>query len=194
MTRTFRAPRAYDPSYSLLGRAVRACAEDRLRSEALFIVLLTGLALLLLLSHYLGWTIVKPIVTENRSWQLLFWGGQVASVLALAGVGLVGFRPSVRVSCTSKAVTFQQGQQTCRLPLGSIQKIETISSETYYRHYRRYRAARLFVSALPDKLLLFHHADGPVIVGLEDSDRSALRDVLQTHRAADSQPVAKGHS
>ena len=192
MTRTFEAPRSYHPSHSLLGRAVRAWAGDRLRGEALFIVVFTGLTLALLMSHYLGWALLKPVLTANPSWQALFWGGQVASVLALIGIGLVGFRPAVRVQCRPNAVLLTQGNQSCTLPHASIGKIERVSARRYHRHYRRYAATQVFVSTLPDEVILFRTEDGPVIVGLSDPEaQTSLIDHLESARSSSPQPVAE---
>lgn len=170
VTRTFRAPRSYDPSYSLLGRAVRAQIEDRLRSEAVFLVLLTGLALALLMTHYLGWALLQPVLAEHPDWQVLFWAGQVVSFVALGGAGLIGFRPAVHVTATEDGISLRQGRQSCTVAPGAVHEAEVISAETYHRHYRRYAATRPFVSAVPDAVLLLRTERGPVVVGLPKSD------------------------
>jgi hypothetical protein len=177
---TFESSRSYHPSYSVLGRAVRTWVSDRLRGEALFIVVLTGLSLALLMAHYLGWALLKPTLLANPSWQTMFWGGQVVSVLVLLGIGLVGFRPPVRVTCASDAVVVSQGDRSCTLSPASIKDIATISARRYHRHYRRYAATQVFVSALPDEVILLRTEDGPVVLALSDPDaQAALRDRLE---------------
>lgn len=192
MTRTFKSPRSYHPSHSLLGRAVRARVDDRLRGEALFVVAFTSLTLVLLMSHYLGWALLKPVLTANPSLQALFWGGQVASVLALIGIGLVGARPAVRVRCRPEAVVLTQGNQSCTLPYASIDEIDCISARRYHRHYRRYAATQIFVSALPDEVILLRTGDGPVIVALSDPEaQTALVDHLESACSSSLAPMAR---
>ncbi|PSQ85675.1 MAG: hypothetical protein BRD42_08175 [Bacteroidetes bacterium QS_3_64_15] len=192
MPHTFESPRSYHPSDSVLGRAVRAWVGDRLRGEALFIVVLTGLSLALLMIHYLGWAFLKPTLLANPSWQVLFWGGQVGSVLALIGVGLVGFRPAVRVECQSDAVTLTQGDRSCTISNTSVEDVALIPARQYHRHYRRYAATRVFASRLPDEVIRLHTPEGPVIVALSDPDaQAALLDRLEALHAPSPEPVAK---
>ena len=181
MTPTFQSPSSFDPSYSLLGRAFRYGTGDRLRGEALYIVALTGLAVVLLMTHYLGWALLQPILTQNPSWQMLFWAGQLASGVVWGIVGLVGIRPSVTVSCNTSTVRFHQGGRTYTVPYDGLDRVASISATTYHRHYRRYAATKVFVSQVPDELLLLRTPHGPVVVGLPDADdREALRHHLET--------------
>ncbi len=192
MTRTFEAPRSYHPSHSLLGRAVRAWVDDPLRSEALFIVIFTGLTLAVLMSHYLGWALLKPLLTARSSWQILFWGGQVLSVFALIGIGLVGLRPAVRVRCGPNAVMLTQGNQSCTLHNATIREIDCISARRYHRHYRRYAATQVFASTLPDEVILLRTSDGPVIVALPDPEaQAALFDHLKANFSSSPEPMVE---
>ena len=195
MTRTFRSARCYDPSYSLLGRALRRWTGDRLRGEALFLVALTGLALILLMAHYLGWALLQSYLAEQPTRQLLFWTGQLASGVVWAGVGLVGFRPNVTASCTSTALRLEQNGRTRTVPYDSIEEARVISAMRYHRHYRRYAATSVFVGRLADDVLLLRTERGPVIVGLVpaeaheelqtqiESSRTTLR---ETHRPSEA--------
>ncbi len=181
MTPPFQSPRAFDPSYSLLGRAFRYWTGDRLRGEAFFVVALTGLALLLLLAHYLGWALMRPILAEHPSWQMLFRAGQLGSAVVWAVVGLLGFRPAVTVTCTPTTLDLEQGMRSCTVRYDTIERVDTVSATTYHRHYRRYAATRVFVSHLPDEVLLLHTARGPIVVGLLDADAQAA---LRSHLSA----------
>ncbi|MFB6285673.1 MAG: hypothetical protein ABEK03_03735 [Candidatus Bipolaricaulia bacterium] len=184
VSHTFRSSRSYHPSYSLLGRAVRTWVGDRLRGEALFIVVLTGLALALLMGHYLGWALLKSLFANRPSWQLWFWGGQVISVLLLAGFGLVGFRPAVRVTCTSDAVELRQGSRSQTIPYPSVDTVDTISTVRFHRHYRRYAATQVFVSGLSGDVICLDTEEGPVIVSFSDSStQAALLDRLQAEQS-----------
>lgn len=173
MTRTFDAPSSYHPSNSLLGRAVRAWVGDRLRGEALFIIALTTLTVVVLMTHYLGWALLKPLLTSHPSWQLVFWGGQVGSILVLAGVGLLGIRPGVQITCTPQQVILQQGDRSCTLPVEALDEVTLMSAERYHRHYRHYAATRRFASALPEELILLRAGKGPIVVGLSDAEEQA---------------------
>ena len=195
MTHTFQSPRSYHPSYSLLGRAFRTWTKDRLRAEAFFIVALTGLALLLLMGHYLGWALLKPTLTSNPSWQLLFWAGQLASVAAWIAIGLLGMRPGVTVACTPDALEVTQGSRSCTVHYDNIEDVDTISAKTYHRHYRRYAATQVFVSQLPDEVLLLQTPEGPLVLALPNSDdQNDLRTHIETARTTAPEPVAQPHS
>ncbi len=191
VTRTFESPSSYQPRYSLLGRAIRAWVGDRLQSEAFFIVALTALTLALLMSHYLGWALLKPYLAAHPAWQMIFWGAQVGSGLLLAGIGLVGVCPSVQVTCSSDTITVRQGDRSCTLSAASVDDAALISAPRYHRHYRRYAATHVFVSRLPDEVICVRTDDGPVIVALADpADQSALLDRLDELRAPSPEAVA----
>jgi hypothetical protein len=195
VTPPFHSPRAFDPSYSLLGRAFRYWTGDRLRGEAFFIVVLTGLALLLLMTHYLGWALLSPLFVDHPSWQMLFWMGQLGSAVGGAVVGLLGFRPAVTVTCTPTTLDLEQGHRSCTVRYDAIERIDTVSATTYYRHYRRYAATRVFVSHLPDEVLLLHTARGPIVVALLDPDaQAALRSHLTTVGVKPFSAVPEPHS
>jgi len=190
--RLFQSPRSYDPSYSLLGRLFRSWTGDRLRGEALFIVTLTGLALLLLMAHYLGWALLNPVLTANPSWQVLFWAGQLASVAVLAAVGLLGFRPGVTVTCTADGLQLEQGTRSLKVPYDAVENIEEISPPQYHRHYRRYAATHVFVGAIGDAVLLLRTTNGPVAIALTDADeQAALRAHLETVETEAREPVPR---
>lgn len=191
VTRTFESSSSYQARYSLLGRAIRAWRGDRLQSETFFIVALTALTLALLMSHYLGWALLKPYLTTHPGWQMAFWGVQVGSGLLLAGIGLVGVCPSVQVTCSSDTVTFRQGDRGCTLSSAAIDDVALISATRYHRHYRRYAATQIFVSHLPDEVIRLRTDEGPVIVALADpADQSALLNHLEEIRAPSPEPVA----
>ena len=195
MTRTFESPRSYDPTYSLLGRLLRYWTGDRLRGEALFIVALTGLALVLLMTHYLGWALLKPLLVENPSWQMLFWAGQLASVVVLGALGLVGMRPGVTVNCSPEGLDLEQGTRTRTVPYDDVERVETVSATRYHRHYRHYAATGVFVGEVSDEMLLLHTARGPVVISLADPEaQAALRTHVETARADTPDPVPQPQS
>jgi hypothetical protein len=185
--RTFQAPRSYDPSFSLLGRALRAWTGDRLRGEALYIVVLTGMALALLMSHYLGWALLRSALTSQPSWQIAFWAGQLGTVVLWAAVGLVGVRPGVAVTCTEDTLTLTQAGRTRTVSPSALDEVRVIAASRFHRHYRRYAATDAFVSAVPDEVVLLRTDDGPVVVALPSPDDQAA---LLQHLDAMRTPTA----
>lgn len=181
MTPPFHSPRSFDPSYSLLGRAFWAWTGDRLQGKALHLVALTGLALALIMSHYLSWALLRPFFAAQPSWQTMLWIVQALSGLTLGVVGLIGFRPGVTVSYTATALRLKQGGRLHVVTYDDIDQVDTVSATTFYRHYRRYATTTLFVSRLPETVLLLRTPEGPVVVALPDADeRAALRHHLTT--------------
>jgi hypothetical protein len=195
VTRTFQSSWSYDPSYSLLGRVFRYWTGDRLRGEAFFIVALTGLTLVLLMAHYLGWALLKPMLVDNPSWQMLFWVGQLASVAVLAAVGLLGVRPGVTVTCTATAVEVEQGSRSRTVPYDHLDAIDTVSATRYHRHYHRYAATQVFAGTIEDEVLLLRTPGGPVAIALADPDeQAALHAHLDTVETEAPEPVPQPQS
>lgn len=195
MTPTFQSPPSLHASYSLLGRAFRAWTGDRLQGEALYIVAVTGGVLVLLMSHYLGWALLKPVLGTNPSWQFLFWGGQLASVALWGAIGLVGFRPGVTVNCSSSTVDIEQGGQSCTLSYDDITAVKMIPATTYHRHYRHYAATQVFASRFGDEVLLLRGSSGPVVIGLPElKDLVALQAHIETRDVDLPVPVPDAQS
>lgn len=181
MPRTFYSSRRYHPAYSPLGRLFRSWTGDRLRGEAFYIVTLTVLALILVLSHYLGWALLEPYLRASPSRQLAYWGIQLASVSVWAAVGLVGFRPGVGVTCRRDAVDLEQGTRSLTLPYSFVKTVTVISGTRYHRHYRRYADTQSFVADPSDQVLLLRTKESPVIIGLADAhEQQELNEHLHT--------------
>lgn len=180
MTRTYEAPRTYRPSASLLGRSVRTWTGDRLRGEAIYLVAVTTLTVGLLLAHYLSWALLNPIFSTSPTWEIIFWIGQAVSILALIGVGLVGFRPTVRVTCRPTDVTINQGERSRTLRPSDMEGVSLISAQRYHRHYRRYAETAVYVSTVPDQVICIRTSDGPIVVGLPEPEARAVLDHLKT--------------
>lgn len=190
VTRTFESPPSYHPSHSLLGRSLRRWTGDRLRGEAVFVVVLTGLTLVLLMTHYLGWALLSPLFSTNPVWQTYFWIAQGASVLLLGGAGLIGFRPAVQVRCLPEVLHLTQGDRTRSVPHEAIYDVDIISARQYHRHYRRYTATDIFISHLPDRVLLVRTAQGPIVLALSDPDAQAsLLDLLKARHRGEDEPI-----
>jgi len=179
--RTFHSSRRYDPSESLLGRAFRRWTGDRLRGEAFFLVALTGLALIILMVHYLGWALLEPYLSGSWARQMVFWGGQLLLGALWAATGLLGFRPGVRVTCTSDGLEVEQGSRVRSLAYDAIDEIGLISGVRYHRHYRLYAATAVYASHVGDDVLLLRTDEGPIVIALADVEaQRALKDQLET--------------
>jgi hypothetical protein len=178
----------------LLGRLLRWATGDRLRGEATFILTLTGLGLLVLLAHYLGWALLQPVIERDnaQAWQMGFWFAQVASVLLLAAVGLIGFRPPVTAHVGDGQVSLRQGKRSLSLAANEIKEVSSISARLYHLHYRHYAATHGYVGTLEGDVLLLQTARGPVVVGLPEEDQSALAEALtfEPDAVPEEQPTA----
>jgi len=181
LTLTFHTSRRFDPSHSLLGRAVRRWTGDPLRGEAVFYLVLSALVLALLMAHYLGWALLQPLMEADatESWQVLFWIGQLASVGLVTAIGGIGFRPGVEVAFDPETASLhlQQGASERRLGPSDVREATRISAQRYHMHYRRYAATDAFVAEATDDMLLLRTADGPVVLALPSAD------ALETMRA-----------
>jgi hypothetical protein len=142
------------------------------------------------MSHYLGWALLKPMLVENPSWQLLFWAGQLASVVVLSALGLVGLRPGVTVSCTSTGVELEQGNRTRTVPYEVVEAVDTVSATRYHRHYRHYAATTVFMGASSGEMVLLRTPRGPVVISLADPEaQAALHAHVETAEADAPEPV-----
>lgn len=194
---TFRTARRFRPSYSLLGRAVRRVVPDRLRAEALFLVLLTALALAWLLAQYLVWAWLQPALTTaaGSGPALTFWAVQAGVLAALVLAGGVGFAPAVVVRVEGGRLRVRQGRRAETVSLRTITAAERIAPLRYHRHERRYRATRAFGAdgVQCDLLLLRTTTGGPLVLGLAPDDQEALLqhiEAAQETAAAPARPAA----
>jgi hypothetical protein len=168
---------------------MRRLAGDRLRGEAFFILALTVLALLMLLTHYLSWALIKPLVEQTvtspaggLSWGVLYWLGQLGTVLVVGVVGVLGFRPALTVAIVGddEELRLQQGARAATVPFDAIDAVGFTSARRFHRHYRRYAATRVFRGGLLDEVVLVETTEGPLIIALDDTeDQATLVDQLQ---------------
>lgn len=187
---TFHAPRRFHAGYSWLGRWLRR-RTDRLQGEALHVLVLTGMALALLLAHFLSWTLLHERLAASPTATALYWAGQLTLLGAVLGIGVVGFRPALTVTGTRRAVRLTQGPRTLSIPLDAITAVEPISAQRYHRHERRYAATRVFIGVRGDTVLLLRRTDGgPVVIGLPPDAQAALHQWLTAAVAAPAAPAA----
>lgn len=192
-SRTFHAPRRFHPGYSWLGRWLRR-RTDRRQGEALHILIVTALALVLLLAHYVIWTLLYEPFATSPSMEWIYWSVQLGLLGTLGAVCLVGTRPALTVTCAPQSLVLVQGTRTCSIPYDTITLVHSITAQRFHRHERRYAATDVFIGALHDEVLLLRRtADGPVVIGLSPPVHDALHDRLgsiRAHRPALHEPAA----
>lgn len=157
---------------------------DARRAEALYIVTLAFVLLGLLLAQYTAWAFLKaPILAAPRgSLAVAFWLAQVGSVLLVVLGGAFGFKPALYVRCSPTELFLRQGGRTLHLALEDIWEATCLPSETVHRHHLRYAATRVFASWYGPTILLLKTAQGPVVLGLGESDAHTLLACLEATR------------
>lgn len=181
MTRTFHTSRRFHPGYSPLGRWLRRQTGDRRRAEALHLLIGTAYALAVVMGYFAFSTLWPSAAALTNGYALLWMSGS----LALAGAGLIGFRPALSVTCRDDAeeLRLTQGERTLMLPYDAIASVEQISALRFHRHERRYAATHVFIGRLGDDVLLLRTERSPVVIGLDTAEeQSALADHLETAR------------
>lgn len=159
--------------------------DDERRVEALFIVVLSVLALALLLVQYLAWALLQPVIvaTPDGPTAIAFWIGQVGAFALVVGCCVVGFEPTITVAAEEERLRFYRNDHVLDLSYGAIDEVRTITALRYHRHWRRYAATHAFVNRPDGDLLLLHTDVGPVVLGLAPDDREALLAHLDAHWA-----------
>ena len=160
-----------------------------MRGEAWFLFTTTALVLGLLVAHYLCWAFLQATIVNNPdgTTAILFWVGQVGSILVVGAFCFTGFRPALHVTVAPKGdedgdvLALEQGATALDLPLDAIEQVRLISARQFHLYDRRYAATRIFAGRLPDTVLRLTTPEGPVIIALESTDdNKRLLNVLQT--------------
>ena len=167
-----------------MGRLLRRLTEDRLRAEALHIVVLTGGGLGWLMSFYMAealseWTALSPLTV---------WPSLGAAGLLMALVGFFGVRPRTVITCGPRAVHIERGGERLRLPVALLDHTEVVSSQVYHRRYRHCAALRPFLNSGDGPVLLLHPREGP---GSALELRETHRDALQAHLSKARRPASE---
>lgn len=182
-SRTFHAPRRFHPGYSWLGRWLRR-RTDRRQGEALHILVVTTLALVLLLAHYVSWTLLYEPFATSPSLAWIYWSTQCGLLGLIGAVCLAGTRPPLTVTCAPTSLVLVQGARTRSIPYDTITSVQSITAQRFHRHERRYAATDVFIGALHEEVLLLRRtAGGPVVIGLSPPVHDALHDRLKRIRA-----------
>lgn len=181
-SRTFHAPRRFHPGYSWLGRWLRR-RTDRRQGEALHILIVTTLALVLLLAHYVSWTLLYEQFARSPSLEWVYWSSQLGLLGVIGAICFAGMRPALTVTCSPQSLVLEQGTHTCSIPYDAITSVQSITAQRFHRHERRYAATDVFIGALQDDVMLLCLMDGGLIaIGLPSEDLNALQDRLETAR------------
>jgi len=183
-SRTFHAPRRFHPGYSWLGRWLRR-RTDRRQGEALHILIVTALALVLLLAHYVSWTLLYEQFARSPSLEWIYWSSQLGLLGVIGAACLAGMRPALTVTCSPQSLVLEQGARTYSIPYDAITSVQPITAQRFHRHEHRYAATDVFIGALHDEVLLVRRTgSGPVVLGLSPPVHDALHDQLGQMRAS----------
>lgn len=165
---------------------MRRTAGDARRGEALYYVVLTTLAAVLLLAHVAAWTVLHPSVeaAPGGAAALRLWALQLGTLLLVVGAGLVGVRPRVTVAVDERGVTARQGRRTAFVAHADVRRAEPLSALRFHRHEARYAATRAFVCGRPATLLALDTPAGPLVLGLPPADHGRLTAALEAARTA----------
>lgn len=171
-------PRRFHPPHSLLGRWLQRRLGDARQAEAVYYLVLTGIALGLVLLQYLTWAVFEAPIRGNPSLARAYGLGTFAVLGVVVGTCLVGWKPPIRVRVAGRALLIRQGRRLVRVPLQTIETVACIPALRYHRHERRYAATRSFVNRLEPELLLIRTCGGPVVLSLPAPERARLHALL----------------
>jgi hypothetical protein len=147
---------------------------DARRAEAHHVLALAALFLLPVAIHVVAEFVTLPI----RRWPL-----QGAIVLTILLTAAAGWQPRIRVYVADGRLVVRRRRDVWGISLDEIEAAETITFLRYHRHYRRYAVTRSFVGRPEEHVLLLRTPRGPVILGLNDRDRSTLLHHLENQRS-----------
>ncbi len=182
MSHTYFIKRRFHVGYSFLGRFLRRRIPDTYHAEGVFIVVFALLFIGLVLANYLGWALVEPVITSNPDGPITdaFWISQILTALTFFFLSAYGFKPALKISIDEGFdLAISQGKTSMRLPLAEIKAVTMISALRYHQHYRKYRETRAFYGKIPQTLLLIKTADGPILLGLDETSQQELLQLLQ---------------
>ena len=149
---------------------------DERQAEAAYLIAVSMLLLVLLLTQYLAWALLGSMMQADPggSVALLFWGTQGVGMILFVLLGVIGFKPAVTVTIEPEGLHVRQGERTCTVHYDDMDTAEPLSALLFHRHYARYAATQVFVSQMPTTLLLIKTAHTPVVVGLRPEAHLAL--------------------
>ena len=175
---TFVIAGSFDPTQSLLGRAIGSRIADRQQASSVYILVATTIAAFGAVGSYALWAWLYPTVLADPrgSVALVVWTVQVLAPIGFIGTSLIGFSPPAEIELGS-TTRIRKGDVEFAAPFRDL-RVSEISLALYYSHYRRYARTRSFVGRLTeDKLLLIETpSTGPIALELDANGREAFID------------------
>lgn len=181
-------PRKLNANYSLLGRLIRRSVRDSHFAEGILILTIALLCIGLVVSFYIMWAFIQPIVEADSTGQtaIYYFIAQVGSFLLLVLTAFLGLKPGVEITVDEQCLHINQGKERLLLLQSEIEQVEIITSLQYHQHYRKYENTRAFFSRLTDRLMLLTTEHGPVILGVSDEDQATLLEALRSSASAET--------
>ena len=166
----------------MLGRVIRRSVRDQHFAEGLLILSIAILLIVMVVSFYVAWAFVQPIVETDPSGQsaIYYYLSQISAFSFLFLVAILGFKPSLKVSLQDGCLHIKQGKLKLLLLESEIVSAEPITALRFHRHYRKYAKTMAFFNRLSDRLLLLNTTKGPVILGLPERDQATLLRTLRS--------------
>lgn len=174
--RRYIIPSRIHSAYSPIGRWIRRRCGDSQQAESLHIaaVALTGFGLIL--AQALSMALLPSTLSQNAA---LLVGALAVFVLLF----LAGRQPKITIEVQTEALVIRREARETHLPFGRMRKTSIIDDQLYHRHYRRFARTMAFVNRIPATVLLIDTPEGPVILGVSESEQQELRRLLATAAA-----------
>lgn len=179
-------------AYSPLAKLIRKRESDHLKAENLFILASATVVIALMLANQFAWAFIREDVLANPRGEvaITYWLVQLTFASLFLFTCIIGFKPATTVTCTKNAVNIQNGDLHISVPYSSVQNVQTVSSEVYHRHYRRYQATLGFINGVQAEYVLLKTASHPVILGLSAEDMQAFMAYVENNRVEAKQTVS----
>ncbi|NNE71790.1 MAG: hypothetical protein HKN29_15705 [Rhodothermales bacterium] len=190
----YHIPGAWDPTRSVLGRALARFDSDRLRAETTFYVLAVAAVTGYVVFTFLGWAWINWDGPPTEAEAFRYWILQSAGTSAVLLLAWFGRRRGVNVFVTEQKLRIvARGAPEITIDYSDIEYCERIPGIQYQQHYRLYAETRSFPGRMPERLVLVQTSRFPVILGLRSAEQELfLQQVLsqrearrrETHRVA----------
>ena len=185
----------WDPTYSVMGRWVQHRVADRWQAQAYTILMASGLVVALVVASFLAWGIWGEAIAADPEGPvaLRFWWVQAVTFVGALVLTLVGWSPSMEVTVDDASLTVATPQAAHTMPRWTIERVASISTTTYHRHYRRYAGTTLFVGALPAQLLVVESEAYCWVLGLDETAHAAVLEALSVETEQLDEDHFDGH-
>ncbi|MEM9997283.1 MAG: hypothetical protein AAF809_06240 [Bacteroidota bacterium] len=193
-TLTLRAPRAFSPSASLLGRGLRRMlGGDPIRAEAVYWVALVLVVAVAVMGTQWGWLWLRDASPPEEFLAAAVWyaAAQAVALIVFVAVGGIGWRSTVEVTLTTETLRLRQGPTALEVPRAALRGLRHLNATMEHRTLRRRADVRRFVAKAHDPLLVLNIAgQPPIVLALPDSERTRFEQALRPLTADSRQPTA----